>query len=139
MHLVVRTKYDGKIDFDSFSPLDPAKLVLELHARNGFNWNELAEALEAVPSLRITHEPFSDFYWQKLVVSGQIPASTVKAIAVQVFPNLDEIATGLQFAGDLDGCLQLVFLCCLTDRLRWGERIWDQVAARVPFSTRRSA
>ena len=96
--LVVRTKYDGKIDFNGFSPLDPMKMVLELHARNGFNWGELAEAFEAVPSLRVTHEPFSDFYWQKMIVSGQIPASTVKAIAVQIFPNLDEIATGLQFA-----------------------------------------
>jgi hypothetical protein len=75
--------------------------------------------------LSVRHEPFVDQRWQRLQISGDMPERNTRRIANDAVVNLDELATYPQYGRGLNGCLQLVFLVCLSHKLRWGMRRHD--------------
>jgi uridine kinase len=107
------------------APLPP--LVLEIVANNSFSFLKLAERLGEIDSLKVEHDAFLDTRHQLLQLHGRVPAEKVAAIARATIPNLDEIAANSVFAADLTGCMQLILLTCLSDKLRWHRRASDRL------------
>lgn len=95
------------------------KLVLEVLASNSFNFTDLVESLSAVHTISVEHDPFLDTRWQSLRIRGTAAAEQLAAISSEIIPNRDEISVKPSFVADLQGCLQLVFLVCLSCKLRW--------------------
>ncbi|MGH2521353.1 MAG: hypothetical protein ACRDH2_02515 [Anaerolineales bacterium] len=93
--------------------------VLEVQALNGFDFADLAAELASLGSISVEHQPFVDSRWQLLRLSGKISSERIWAIGEGQVPNLPEIAQHPQFAGDVNGLLQLVLLICLSHKLRW--------------------
>jgi uridine kinase len=98
-----------------------AALVLEVRVRNEFNLYKLVEALGQRAAVRIDYHPVIDPHWQTLSLEGTASASAiaVHAIAQDLVANLDELAPRPRFSSGADGCLQLLFLFCLGERMRW--------------------
>jgi hypothetical protein len=71
-------------------------------------------------TLSVEHDPFIDARWQSLQISGTVSADKLRAIAYDIIPNLHEIASEPGFVDDLQGCVQLIFLVCLSAKLHWG-------------------
>ena len=107
------------------TPLDPlvvtipSELSVEILARNTFDLSALAKHLANQPALSITHQPMLDVRWQSLCIDGTIPAESIQAIAKEVVVNIEEIAGAPTFDSDLPGCVQITFLVCLSNKLRW--------------------
>jgi uridine kinase len=95
-------------------------LLLEVQARNGYDLNGVAEALGQVESVAVSLQPFLDGTWQRLRLSGAAASEQLRTIAEAEVPNLVEIAPAPNFAGGVNGLMQLVVLACLSQRLRWG-------------------
>ncbi len=113
--VVVRTTVAPGGDEEEFG----VKLKLEISAQNSFNLIGVAERLSAVQTLKVFHDPFQDADWQRLDVSGDINAGVLRNIAAEAITNYNELAPEAKFHDGLNGCLQLVFLSCLSDQLRW--------------------
>jgi uridine kinase len=94
-------------------------LALEVRALNGFDLGGLAEALAAVETLAVEHQPYLDSRWQSLTVSGLVTGEQLRAICGSQVPNQREIAPQPRFADGVNGLLQAVLLVCLSNRLRW--------------------
>ena len=75
--------------------------------------------LREVETAEVFHEPISSARWQTLSFEGHVPADRLKAIAKEIIPNMDEIDSAPTFVSGLDGCAQLLFLVCISSRLRW--------------------
>jgi hypothetical protein len=95
-------------------------LLLEAQARNGYDLNGVAEALERVEGVAVELQPFLDGTWQQLRLSGAAGSEQLRTIAEAEVPNLVELAPAPRFAGGVNGMMQLVALACLSQRLRWG-------------------
>jgi uridine kinase len=117
-HAEIVVKWSAPGGVDVAGP-GPTPLVLDLTALNGFDLQPTVDALRHITPLTVDHEPFSDARWQALRLVGTISAAELRATAEEVVPNLREITPSPQFADDLAGCLQLVFLVCLSWKLRW--------------------
>ena len=115
--MVVRWIPTTSVDPDG-GGLEP-ELVLEILASNGFDFTGLVENLSAVDTVSVEHDPFVDTRWQSLRIGGSVAAERLAVISSDIVPNRDEICMEPSFAADLQGCLQLVFLLCLSGKLRW--------------------
>jgi uridine kinase len=118
--LIIRWIPKSPIDLDHCTT-EP-DLGLEVKAINGFNLMRIIERLSLITSLSLEYEPFVDSHWQCFSLSGSVCGETLHAIAREVIPNLEEITTNPYFASDLQGCLQLVFISCLSDKMRWNSK-----------------
>ena len=104
-------------------PIDPADLGaqpacrLEILALNSFDLEALAAELRACDSLAVEHAPYRDSRWQSLCVSGNIQAGVLSAMARR-FTDLPAHRS-VAIRDGLPGCVQLVFLRCLAQKLRW--------------------
>ena len=109
------------------TPLDlsattiPKELSVEILARNTFDLSALAKHLANQPALSISHQPMLDVRWQSLCIAGTIPAESIQAIAKEVVVNIEEITGAPAFSADLPGCVQITFLICLSNKLRWNK------------------
>jgi uridine kinase len=115
--LVFRWEPETAPDPGDFST--PPRLRLVALAANDFNLTPLVRKLSGIPGLAVAHQPFLDDRWQSLTMAGDVSAAEVAAAAHQAIPNLEEITHLPSFAGGLNGCLQLVFLSCLGDKINW--------------------
>lgn len=100
-------------DYDS----DPA-LGLHVRALNSFDFSGLVELTEGTGLRVVAYEPFLDGHWQELTLEGTATAGELAALAAQLIPNPDELSGELVFQDGLDGCAQLLFLICLSSRLK---------------------
>jgi uridine kinase len=123
---------DVIVRFKPLHPIDPTDVAesvplrLEIVANNNFSFLALAERLEETESIRVQHDAFVDARRQSLVISGDLSAAQVRSLAESIIPNLEELVAGTALQGGLDGCLQLVLITCLSDRLRWSRRANDR-------------
>ncbi len=113
--LIIRTSVLAGSDEEELG----VSLKIEISAQNSFNLTHVAERISQAPGLKVFHDPFQDADWQRLDVSGDVSSETLRLIALDVVANFNEIAPEAKFHEGLDGCLQLIFLCCLSDQLRW--------------------
>jgi uridine kinase len=104
-------------------------MELNLRALNGFDFSHMIGALRAGTKMAIHHEPYLDANWQSIRLSGNVAAATLSEIARDTASELLNFFQATpQFASDLPGCLQLVTLICLKDKLSgagqplWGDR-----------------
>jgi uridine kinase len=94
------------------------EIQLEMRALNSFDFSLIASALRTRTDLSIEYEPYLDAKWQLLRLSGKVSAETLRDIAHETAPEaLAFFNSSPQFASDLSGCLQLVTLICLRDKL----------------------
>jgi uridine kinase len=100
-------------DFDS----NPA-LCLHLQALNSFDFSGLVELLSVAGVVIRQYEPFLDGRWQVLELEGTIASTTLAELAAQLIPNPDELSASFHFEEGLEGCVQLLFLLCLSSRLK---------------------
>jgi uridine kinase len=98
---------------------DGRALALEVQALNGYDLSGLVSELEAFEGVTAELQPFVDHRWQALRLSGDVPPERMRAIAENEVPNLYEMVQQPQFAGGVDGLLQLVVVICLSQKLRW--------------------
>ncbi len=110
----------GSSDIRRLIDLTPFKLTLR--GINSFNLTAISQALSSIPTLLISHDPYVDTDWQCLEIAGNISAQEIQIIASDRIPNLIDLAPKAKFLAGLNGCLQLVFLSCLSDQLRWHNR-----------------
>ena len=118
--LVIRWLPKTTVDLERFAA-EP-DLVLEVLALNSFNFTLLVERLSALNTILAKHNPFIDTRWQSLRIDGTVPAEQLLAISCDLLPDLEEISLRPSFAADLQGCLQLISLVCLSAKLRWTDR-----------------
>ena len=116
--VVIRWTSRKPLDLYMFGAPEP-ELALEIRALNSFDLTGLAEELAQVETLTVTHEPFLDARWQHLSLHGAVRPEALATIAREVIPNLEEITLDPSFTADLEGCLQLLMLVCLSSKLRW--------------------
>ncbi len=100
------------------SPLD---LVLEITGKNSFSWSAMPDAFAGIGSLVVEHDGFISTSRQLITFWGKIEPGALRAVAERLVPDLDELTDWPTFDWDLNGCLQLVFLVCLMDKLRWSD------------------
>lgn len=117
--LVIRFRPAAPFEFAALAAEPP--LTLEIVASNSFSLGLLADALRGRGALTVEHEGFLNIRQQRLAASGSIDPARIRAIAETLVPNLEELAGVPIFAADLNGVLQLVFLICLSDKLRWSD------------------
>jgi uridine kinase len=115
--LIVHLTPKEPVDLQRFD--SEPELILGIRASNSFNFTQLMARLDDVDTLSATHEPFVDAHWQSLLICGRVTAETLQAIANDIVPNLGDITPAPSFVADLQGCLQLIFLVCLSDKLSW--------------------
>lgn len=94
-------------------------LELEVSALNTFNLSHLVDGLNHMGSIKIDYEPYKDARWQSIKCSGMATANDIETLTRELIPNLHEISLKPSFAQDCEGCLQLIFLVCLRDKLGW--------------------
>lgn len=118
--LVVRFTAPG-FRFEPGGPA-PTEVRLELLVENSFPLEHLVHSLRDLPDLEVTYDPFRDTRLQHLELGGEAQVEDLRVVTRAVLPNLEELAPDPQLHADLPGCLQLVFLSCLSEHLRWSGR-----------------
>lgn len=106
---------------DLTDPKVSPRLILEVLATNCHDLFGLAQTLSREPGLRIDHDPAADVRFQLLRFHGTVTAAQLHLAARETIVDFDSFVPGCQFEADLNGCLQVVLLTCLNQRLRWRE------------------
>ncbi|MBI1735319.1 MAG: hypothetical protein HYR51_09100 [Candidatus Rokubacteria bacterium] len=107
------------VDVDPAQPDKDPPVTLRLQALNGFDLRGVVDALRASGGITVEYTPFVDTRWQRLALAGTIRADVLARTAEELVPNLRELTVTPRFEDDLPGCLQLVFLACVSAKLRW--------------------
>jgi uridine kinase len=94
-------------------------LILDMKILNSFDLHSLIDDLSNCPTLTVEHDDFLDVNRQSLRIRGSISADDIKLICSRVFFPVEEISVTKNFAEGLSGVIQLVFLVCLNQKLRW--------------------
>lgn len=105
------------------------QLTLELRTLNGMALGPAIARLREVPTLAVEHVPYADERWQTVRIEGMVNGALLGEIAAGLIPNLDEITVSTTFSDDLEGCVQLFFLMCLSAKLRWSDAAVGPLAA----------
>ena len=106
------------VRFRGTSDGSAAPCALEVTARTSFSLLPVVEQFQRIPTLRVTFDLFVDTRHQTLVVQGTATAEELRAAVGKCIRNLEEVSTKPVFVDGLDGCLQLILLACLSDKLR---------------------
>jgi hypothetical protein len=94
-------------------------LILDMKILNSFDLHSLVDELSNCPTLTVEHDDFLDVHRQSLRIKGAISAEDLKLVCSRVFFPVEEISVTKNFADGLSGVIQLVFLVCLNQKLRW--------------------
>ncbi|MCE1247378.1 MAG: hypothetical protein LWY06_12095 [Firmicutes bacterium] len=94
---------------------EPEK-YLEIRAANSFDFTKLCNRLEECSGLNVSTEPI-DTKWQKITLSGTVPASHLISVARDTIPEIEDIASLKNIDNGLEGCLELIFLFCLGKKM----------------------
>ena len=122
--LAQRELADLIISWRTVAPLLPGDydtapaLCLHVQALNSFDFSGLVELFRDSGVGIRQYEPFLDGRWQALELEGTITSSALAEIAAQLIPNPDELSAAFHFEEGLEGCTQLIFLLCLSSRLK---------------------
>ncbi len=93
--------------------------LLEVVASNSFNFEEIVAQLKLVKDIHVDHE-YLEGRKQIFRLSGTIDTQTVAAIARRVINDHTHLLPDeVEFHGGLEGCLQVLFAVCLTEKLSW--------------------
>lgn len=91
-------------------------LALEIIASNSFNFEDIVSRLKQVESIHAEHE-YRPGRKQYLMLSGTVSAHEVATIAHAVVHDHSRLLCEPRFRGGLEGCLQVLFAICLTEKL----------------------
>ena len=92
---------------------------LEVFASNSFNFEEIVGQLRLLKDMHVDHE-YLEGRKQIVKMTGRIDAQTVTDIAHRVINDHTHLLPDeVQFHAGLEGCLQLLFAICLTEKLSW--------------------
>jgi uridine kinase len=119
-HSDLVVSWAAKSDLDMTDLSHEPELTLRVTAANSFNFSRLLDGMKEIDTLTVDHEPFVDTVWQSLSLSGTVGSAELYSLAHAVISDLEEVAPMPEFTSGLNGCLQLVFLVCLSERMRWG-------------------
>ncbi len=114
--IVVRWKIDAEPVSSARASLEA--LALEIVASNSFDFEHLAAHLRSVTSMRVEHE-YRDGRKQVLRLAGTILQAQVATVARRAIYDHTRLLMNANFHGGLEGCLQIVFAVCLTEKLFW--------------------
>lgn len=99
------------------------EMQLEIEARNSFNLEGLAHALDALPGVTVRVDYPAGLSRIKLLVrveSGALAPEVLAAIGRELVPNFsDLVGPQPSFAPSLDGVMALTTLICVAGRLAW--------------------
>ncbi|MBV9086362.1 MAG: hypothetical protein JOY79_02660, partial [Acidobacteriaceae bacterium] len=93
---------------------DP-ELELELLAANSLDLTAVVNVLGRCTALKTEHLPFVDTRWQRLRLTGSVPADVLQAAALQLGHELRPS----RLRSGLPGCAQLITLAVLRQKLLW--------------------
>ena len=119
-----RRNADLVVSWQKSSPADSLEadsepaLALQVVAASSFNFTELAGALRSA-GLRVEHDPLADAQWQTFRLDGEISMSTLEQISQTFLQDPMRVLRSPKFQSGLPGCLQLIFACCLTQKVCW--------------------
>lgn len=116
--LVISWRTMEPLPWESFDLNSDPPLCLHVKALNSFDFSGLVELLSAHGVGIRQYEPFLDGHWQELELEGTISPSALTELAAQLIPNPDELSASFVFDEGLEGCVQLIFLLCLSSRLK---------------------
>jgi uridine kinase len=103
---------------------DP-ELTLEIIALNSFDLTRVLDVLKNEPGIFVEHHPYVDADQQTLRIRGKIPSLKLHEIKDLIMADDPWFKLNPRLTADLAGCLQLILLLCLRDKLRWnGQLIW---------------
>jgi uridine kinase len=92
---------------------------LEVFASNSFNFEEIVGQLKLLKDMHVDHE-YLEGRKQIVKMTGKVDAQTVTDIARRVINDHTHLLPDeVQFHAGLEGCLQLLFTICLTEKLSW--------------------
>jgi uridine kinase len=92
---------------------------LEVFASNSFNFEEIVGQLKLLKDMHVDHE-YLEGRKQIVKMTGKVNAQTVTDIARRVINDHTHLLPDeVQFHAGLEGCLQLLFTICLTEKLSW--------------------
>jgi hypothetical protein len=98
---------------------------LEIIALNSFDLTRALDVLSKEPGIFVEHQPYLDADQQLLRIRGKTSAETLHGMKDLVMANDTWFKLAPRFTADLTGCLQLILLLCLRDKLRWsGQLVW---------------
>jgi uridine kinase len=113
----------------SLRPADPAslknlgsepELFLEVTARNSYNLESLAARLRQIAGVQVSVEYPKGLSKIRLQVHGQPPSQDIDRAALDLIPNLADLAgTRPKFEDGPNGVMMLALLMCLSSTLRW--------------------
>ena len=118
--VVIRWRTDVMQSAPSAIPSEPS--TLEIVASNSFNLEEIASYIRWIGSMQVEHE-YREGRKQVLRLRGTILQRQVAAMARRVVSHHFHLPSEPQFHGGLEGCLQLVFVVCLTEKLFWRQSL----------------
>lgn len=91
-------------------------LRLECRMDNSVNLFGLVEGLRAVPGLHVTHE-FDGSETQEFSAQGHVESGVLREVVAREVPAVEEIIhPNARFSDDLNGILQVVFLCLVSEK-----------------------
>jgi uridine kinase len=120
-----RSHADLIVVWQPLEPLPPdnfevnPELALEVHLLNSFALSALVEAFETKGIRILDYDPYIDAKWQSVRLAGDISADDLRLLAQELVPNIEEVSISASFVDGLEGCLQLIFLTCLSYKLRF--------------------
>ena len=83
---------------------------------NSVNLFGLVEGLRAVPGLHVTHE-FDGSETQEFSAQGHVESGVLREVVAREVPAVEEIIhPNARFSDDLNGILQVVFLCLVSEK-----------------------
>jgi uridine kinase len=115
-----REMADLVLRYSALDPVDPLqataepRLSLEVRASTRFDLTALARGLAENPGLKVEHEPMVDPRWQVLTLGGTAGADAIARLAGAILPQVEEPKAPRAFAADVNGCVQLLLLVCLS-------------------------
>ncbi len=104
------------------SAIPPEPNTLEIVASNSFNFEEIASHIRLIGSIQVEHE-YREGRSQILRLKGTISQPQVVATARGVACDHFRLPSEPRFHGGLEGCLQLVFAVCLSEKLFWRQSL----------------
>lgn len=101
---------------------DDQPLETEFLIKNSFDIASLVEALRTSGGIRIECAHSGDLRYQRVCADGRIGAGTVRAIAAEAIPNIEElVGESPNWSDNHNGLIQVFLLACLSNILQWRE------------------
>jgi len=96
----------------------PELLRLEIQASNSFNFEVVRSHFASVTTLNIHHE-YCQGRKQRLALEGSVSMEQIAKAAGGMFDDQLRLLSNPRFRPGLEGCLQLIVIACLSEKLFW--------------------